>query len=67
MFCKEVVGEILSGEKDVITNPKKKLSLFIVVAGRAFIISFFIEKKLQNLLKNFLIFRAVDDIIGVKF
>ena len=67
MFCKEVVGEILSGEKDVITNPKKKLSLFVVMAGRAFIISFFIEKKLQNVLKNFLVFRAVDDIIGVKF
>lgn len=67
MFCKEVVEEILSGEKDVITNPKKKLSLFVVMAGRAFIISFFIEKKLQNVLKNFLVFRAVDDIIGVKF
>ena len=46
---------------------RKKLSLFAVMAGRAFIISFFIEKKLQNVLKNFLVFRAVDDIIGVKF
>jgi len=24
MFCKEVVEKILSGEKDVIANPKKK-------------------------------------------
>ena len=44
MFCKEVVEEILSEEKDVITNPKKK-ALPVCSNGRESFYNFILFKR----------------------